>query len=198
MWWTLGSVHISKQSLYSFKKLHFWELEMNSIILIRFNCLLGFISMMGGEFACAAINNKGTFLYHHVGYLKYFFLLLVYCFCCMHLRWSLILLFLVLFAEFQSGFLELRWLEQQSRFCYRCWSCWYWVLVLSWYWVLVLSWYWALVLTDHSAFVSSAIVLICWLLFLTSFEISKKAPMKKLPLSKASSAIVGGVFWLSR
>ena len=34
----------------------------------------------------------------------------------MRLGWSLIFLFLVLFAEFQSGFLKLHWLENQSRF----------------------------------------------------------------------------------
>ena len=63
MWWTLGSVPISpKQSLYSFKKSHFWELEMDNILLIRFNCLLEFSPIIGGEFMSATINNKRTFL----------------------------------------------------------------------------------------------------------------------------------------
>ena len=63
MWWTLGSVPISpKKTLYSFKKFRFWELEMDNILLIRFNCLLEFSPMIGGEFLSATINNKGTFL----------------------------------------------------------------------------------------------------------------------------------------
>ena len=63
MWRTLGSVPISpKQSFYSFKKSRFWELEMGNILLIRFNCLLEFSPMIGGEFVSATINNKGTFL----------------------------------------------------------------------------------------------------------------------------------------
>ena len=62
MWWTLGCVLISpKQSLYSFKKFHFWKLEMDSIFLIRFNCLLDFSPMMRREFVSATINNKGTY-----------------------------------------------------------------------------------------------------------------------------------------
>ena len=63
MWQTLGSVPLSpKQSLYSFKKLRFWELEVDSILLIRFNCLLEFSPVMGGKFVSVTINNKGTFL----------------------------------------------------------------------------------------------------------------------------------------
>ena len=63
MWWTLGSVPISpKQSLYSFKKLRFSELDINSILLTRFNYLFEYSRMLGGEFLSATINNKGTFL----------------------------------------------------------------------------------------------------------------------------------------
>ena len=43
---------------------------------------------------------------------------------------------------------------------------------------------------DHSAFACSEILSICWLLFLTSLEISKMAPMKKFCSSKMSSAVV--------
>ena len=122
MWWTLGSVPISpKQSLHLSKKLHFWELEVDSLLLIKFNCLLEFSPVMGGEFVSTTIN-KGTFL---LQCWMSIVLLLVYCFHYMHLGSSFILLFLVLFAEFQSGFLELHWLEYQSRFCSRCWSHWY-------------------------------------------------------------------------
>ena len=63
VWWTLESVPISpQQSLYSFKKLCFWELEMNFILLISFNCLLEFSPVMGREFVSAIVNKKGTFL----------------------------------------------------------------------------------------------------------------------------------------
>ena len=60
-------------------------------------------------------------------------------------------------------------------------------------WVLLI-----LSVTDYSAFVSLAIVLIFWLMFLSSFEIPKMAPMKKLNSLKASIGVVRGVFWLSR
>ena len=35
---------------------------MDSIFLIRFNCMLGFSPMMSGEYVSATINNKGAFL----------------------------------------------------------------------------------------------------------------------------------------
>ena len=50
-----------RKSLYSFKKLRFWKLEIE-IILIRFNCLLEFSYMMGGKFMSTTINIKETFL----------------------------------------------------------------------------------------------------------------------------------------
>ena len=52
--------------------------------------------------------------------------------------------------------------------------------------------------TDHLVFVFSVIVLICWLLFSSSFEMLKMVPTKKLSLAKMSSVIVGGMFRLSR
>ena len=52
--------------------------------------------------------------------------------------------------------------------------------------------------TGYLVYVSSVIVLICWLLFYTSFEVSKMAPMKKLSSSKPSSVAAIGPFWLSR
>ena len=35
---------------------------MDSILLIRFNCLFEFSPMMDGEFVFATVNNKRTFL----------------------------------------------------------------------------------------------------------------------------------------
>ena len=46
---------------------------------------------------------------------------------------------------------------------------------------------------DHLAFVSSEILSICSLLFLTSLEISKMAPMKKVSSSKTSFAVVNNL-----
>ena len=55
---TLGCVPISP---YSFKKLRFRKLKLDSIFSIRFNCLLDFSPMMGGELVSATINNKGKY-----------------------------------------------------------------------------------------------------------------------------------------
>ena len=43
---------------------------------------------------------------------------------------------------------------------------------------------------DHLVFVTSVIVLICLLLFLSSYEMSKMAPTKKLSLSELSPVVV--------
>ena len=62
--------------------------------------------MMGGEFVSATINSKGTFLLRcwiskgHCPLIGIFL-------GCMRLRWLLMLLLLVLFAEFRPGFREL-------------------------------------------------------------------------------------------
>ena len=61
--------------------------------------------MMGGEFVSATINSKGTFLLRcwiskgHCPLIGIFL-------GCMRLRWLLMLLLLVLFAEFRPGFRE--------------------------------------------------------------------------------------------
>ena len=85
-----------------------------------------------GENLCLLRQIKKSCSYHDVGYLKYLVLLLVYCFHYMRLGWLLMLLLLVLFAEFQSGFLELQWLEHQRQFCSRCLSHWYCVWLTTW------------------------------------------------------------------
>ena len=61
--------------------------------------------MMGGEFVSATINSKGTFLLRcwiSKGHCPLIGLFLG----CMRLRWLLMLLLLVLFAEFRPGFRE--------------------------------------------------------------------------------------------
>ena len=180
MWWTLGSVPISpKQSLYWFKKFHLGELEMGSILLIRFNCLLEFSPMTGGEFVSATINNKETFL-------PRWWMSKVHC--------PFTVMLLPLYAlRVVVDFVILGFLCRVAIwFSGSMLTCAPESILQQMLVPLVLS------VTDPSAFVSSAIVLICWLLFMNPFEVSQMAPMKKLSLSKVYSVVVSGVFWLSR